>query len=440
MSRIIIFIGITVICINAGLDSFAQGFDPRVTEAQRFLDNLVKEDYPLAVQPFDSVLTARMPAETLRQVWEALQKQVGRYIGNGKYRTESRPPYFAVYLTCRFERTTLDMKVVFNPEDEIAGLFFMPAKEQNWKMPSYADTSRFTEQPVEIVTDTFRLKGILTLPVGKSSFPVVVLVHGSGPEDMDETVLSNKVFKDIAWGLSSRGIGVLRYNKRTFTYGSLMDPEKVTVEDVVIEDAVSAIRAAVKRKDAGGVYLLGHSLGGYLAPQIAKQADGLKGVILLAANARPLEELIMEQVRYLLGLDGYSSQDSAEIAVLAKQVSLVKSRALSDTASPSSLPLGIPASYWLSLRYYDPVQTAVQLQIPILVLQGERDYQVTMTDFSLWKKGLTGIDNARFTSFPQLNHLFMKGQGKSIPDDYYKRGHVSADVINRIAEWIMTGQ
>ena len=303
-------------------------------------------------------------------------------------------------------------------------------------MPGYVDTTKFYRKPVEVISGDYHLPGELTFPRDTTDFPVVVLVHGSGPQDMDETIWSNKVFRDIAWGLSSQGIGVLRYNKRTYQYGREMDPATVTVREETIEDAIVAIEFAEKQEGCSGVFLLGHSLGGFLAPWIATETDALKGMIILAGNTRPLEDLILEQVEYIFGLDGLSHEDSLQIKELAGKVSLVKSRVLSDTTPAEMLPLAFPGKYWLSIRDYHPAEVAAELNLPILVLQGEADYQVTLKDFQGWKEALAGTGKAELHALPKLNHLFMEGGHKSTPADYYHTNHVSHEVIDLLVQWI----
>ena len=100
------------------------------------------------------------------------------------------------------------------------------------------------------------------------------------------------------------------------------------------------------------------------------------------------------------------------------------------------LPLGAPAAYWLDLRGYDPAKEAKTVRTPILVLHGERDYQVTMEDFGRWKDALAGRDDVKLISYPQLNHLFIEGQGKSTPQEYSAPGNVAAVVIEDVAKWI----
>lgn len=92
----------------------------------------------------------------------------------------------------------------------------------------------------------YPLNGILSLPDNCTSMvPAVVLVHGSGPADMDESIGANKPFRDIAEALSAQGIAVLRVDKRTKIYGKQMlkeSPGNVTVEGETIEDAILAAK------------------------------------------------------------------------------------------------------------------------------------------------------------------------------------------------------
>ena len=110
-----------------------------------------------------------------------------------------------------------------------------------WQRPAYSNPEAFTQRDVTIGTDEWKLSGTLTVPVGKQGVPGVVLVHGPGPHDRDEEIYSNRIFRDLAEGLSSRGIAVLRYDKRTLTYGDKMGDMAFTLDQETVEDAVRAI-------------------------------------------------------------------------------------------------------------------------------------------------------------------------------------------------------
>jgi uncharacterized protein len=274
------------------------------------------------------------------------------------------------------------------------------------------------------------------MPVGPGPFPAVVLVHGSGPNDRDETVEAAKPFRDLAWGLASRGIAVLRYEKRTRQHGArLASAPNFTVREETVDDAVAA--AALLRGSEGvdpaRVYVLGHSLGAMVVPRIGGQDLKIAGFIVMAGAARPLEDLILEQVTYIASLDGtVSEEEKKQIEGLRQEVAKVK--ALQPGASGTAL--GAPASYWLDLKGYKPPEAATALGRPLLVLQGERDYQVTLDNFEAWKKALGDRKDVTFKSYPRLNHLFIEGEGKSGPAEYQKPGHVAEAVVADIAGWI----
>jgi fermentation-respiration switch protein FrsA (DUF1100 family) len=148
-------------------------------------------------------------------------------------------------------------------------------------------------------------------------------------------------------------------------------------------------------------------------------------------------DLIVPQVRHNFTFHGPMTEKQQKmLATFTQQVARANDPKLSASTPKEELPFAVPASYWLDLRGYHPEKMAQALQQPMLVLQGERDYQVTMDDLSAWKMGLAGKSNVQFKSYPRLNHLFMEGEGVSSDEEYLKPGHVSALVVDDIANWI----
>jgi hypothetical protein len=188
-------------------DSFPEEL---IAQAKEFVDLLAKEEFAKAVENFDSVMTKAMPEEKLKETWQTVIKQAGQFKKQKGTRTETLPKFDVVYVICEFEKGALDVKVVFNREKQISGLWFSPAQKE-YTPPDYVKLSSFEEKEVLIGSGEWILPGTLTLPAGKENFPAVVLVHGSGPNDRDESIGPNKPFRDLAWGLASRGIVVLRY-------------------------------------------------------------------------------------------------------------------------------------------------------------------------------------------------------------------------------------
>lgn len=263
-------------------------------------------------------------------------------------------------------------------------------------------------------------------------------MHGSGPQDRDETIGPNKPFKNIAEGLADLGIATLRYDKRTKAYGlnPILERENITLDIEVVDDVLAAIHLAAKTEqiNPSRIYIAGHSLGAMAAPRIAERAPQLAGIIMLAGNARPLEDLIVEQIKYLSFLSSDSNPEMIE--KLKKEAENVKRLKAGTANIEAGFPFDAPTSYWESLNNYDQLKTIEKLELPILVLQGERDYQVTMEDYYLWKKILATKKNARCISYPALNHLFLEGQGKSTPSEYYTKGQIPEYVFDDIASFI----
>ena len=334
-----------------------------------------------------------------------------------------------VVFPVHFEAKNYNFRYIINHDGLVAGMFPLPGGVA-WQAPAYVKAGSFQEREVTIGDDEWKLPGTLTVPVGSGPFPGVVLVHGSGPNDRDETVGGTKVFRDLAQGLASQGIAVLRYEKRTKAYGPKMAGLRgYTIEEETVEDAARAAAAlrAQKEIDPAKVFVLGHSLGGYAAPRIAEEDGKLAGLIILAGNSRPLEDEIVDQAEYL----GVNAKDLEGIKAQAKRI-----KALEDADGDAPPLLGMPVTYLLDLKGYDPVAEAKKLTIRMLFLQGERDFQVPMKDFALWKTGLAGRKDVTFQSFPTLNHLFVTGEGKSTEAEYRKPGHVAPEVIDAIAKWV----
>jgi dienelactone hydrolase len=408
--------------------------------AARFLDQLAAGNYQAATVGFADAMKAAAPPEKLAEIWTSLQSQLGPYKKRIGLRTEKQGAYTVVVATTEFERGTVDLRVGVDDAGRVAGFFIVPPSQASaeYTPPAYVNKEAFREREVTVGSGEWALPGTLAMPVGKGPFPAVVLVHGSGPNDRDETVEAAKPFRDLAWGLASRGIAVLRYEKRTRQHGSkLAAVPDFTVRQETVDDAVAA--AALLRGtegiDPGRVYVLGHSLGAMLVPRIGQQDPKIAGFIVMAGAARPLEDVILEQVTYLAGLDGtVSDEEKKQIEGLRQEVAKVK--ALQPGAAGAVL--GAPASYWLDLKGYNPPEAAKALGRPLLVLQGERDYQVTLDNFEAWKKALAGRKGVTFKSYPRLNHLFIEGEGKSGPSEYGKPGHVAEAVLADVARWILT--
>lgn len=388
----------------------------------------------------DAVLFALLDSSTATQVTPAMlagarasvAAQLGRLVQRSPVRLgdglgETRQQF-------RFDRALLDLRVTFGASGGINGFTLVPPGPDG-SLPPYADTLTSHSTTVRVAG----LPGQFTLPRTASAthpVPAVVLVHGSGPSDADELVGGTRVFRDLALGLSARGIAVVRYIKRTALDPGAFRSGPFTVKEEVTDDVHAAL-ALLRRTpgiDTTRLYVVGHSLGAMLAPRIALQDGRLAGIALLAAPARPLPVLIREQVGYIAVHDTTTSGRQLRGLMLGQLDAL---EAAMPSGPDTQSILGSPLVYWRDLARYDPVATARALPLRVLVVQGGRDYQVSPArDYPLWQRGLAGQGHATFRLLPRLNHLMVAGSGPSLPEEYATPAFVDASAVAAVADWI----
>ncbi len=330
-------------------------------------------------------------------------------------------------------------------QGQLAGLQLAPPAAAEpiapWEPPAYADAGSFDEHEVALGSGPLAVGGTITVPRRDGVMPAVVLLSGSGSLDRDETIGRNKPLKDVAWGLATRGVVVLRFDKVTYTHArELQHAERFTLSDEYVPHAVAAVERlrADPSVDPARIFVLGHSLGGTVAPRIAAAATSVAGLVLLAGGAQPLHWVVVRQFRYLASLRPENEAASGPlIEALSEKARRVDRPDLSPSTPADELPLGAPASYWLDLRDYDPAALAATLGKPMLILQGGRDYQVTLADdLARWQAALADRPEVTIRVYPALNHLFAPGSGPSSPAEYEPAQHVDATVIADIAGWL----
>ena len=300
-------------------------------------------------------------------------------------------------------------------------------------------TSNFAAENINIKIGNapYQLDGILCLPNGMKSPPVVILVQGSGQSDYNETISVNKPFQDIADGLAKQGIATIRYNKRYYQYPQTA-PANITIEDEVLNDVSLAINFTKENESTkkSKIYVLGHSLGGMLSPYIAKTNTDVVGIISMAGTTRRLEDVILDQ--NIAAVETMSNKTDAEKKELIAtvQADVDKVEALKD-GDPSVTLFGVPSSYWLSLNKIDTSKISKSLTIPMLILQGKADFQVSPDiDYKAWQDMLSGKSNVTFKLYDNLNHLFIQTNGKKDTTEYSIKGTVDKQVLTDITTWI----
>jgi dienelactone hydrolase len=305
----------------------------------------------------------------------------------------------------------------------------------DWTPPAYADPARFTEREIELTADSGTVGGTLTLPVDRTEATVgVVLLTGGGPLDRDETSGPNKPLKDLAWGLAGRGIAVLRFDKISFIRPESMTEPGFTMTGEYVPHAVEAVR--MLQQHAGRVFIVGHSMGGKIAPLVATTEPAVAGVAIMAGDTQPMHRALVRVGRYLAEV-APELVPAELVEDFTRRAAVVDRADLSPATPAAELPFGMSAEYWLDQRGYDPAATAAALDRPILILQGGRDYQVTVADdLAGWQRALAHRADVIIKVLDADNHQFVAGSGPSTPADYQRPDHVDPAVITTLADWL----
>ena len=408
--------------------------------AIQLLDHLDAGEYAQAEAMFSTQMAQAVPADKLQAVWESLPAQAGQIQGRGEAVTLLQGDTALVTIPLHHAKAGLVAKIAIDAGSRIAGFLIQP--EEAPPAAAVTEDASYTETDLDVGEGERALPGTLALPknTGHASgklVPAVVLVHGSGPHDRDETIGPNKPFLDIARGLAAQGIGVLRYEKRTKARPQDFTSGVYGVDDETTNDAVLAVDALRKVEgiDPARVFVLGHSQGGLMAPRIAAVSGHVAGLVLMAAPARSLLDIVIEQNRRLAVLDDGKTSDAERDAIntLIQQVAMTRDAA---TDATTKTVMGLPAGYWRSIDAVDPVAEAKSVDLPMLVLQGARDIQVVDADWQRWRAGFHDNAKVEFKLYEKVNHLGIAGEGEGNIAEYAIPGHVDAQLIDDVATWV----
>ncbi|KQR83739.1 hydrolase [Sphingomonas sp. Leaf343] len=249
------------------------------------------------------------------------------------------------------------------------------------------------------------------LDAGKGA-PVVVVISGSGPTDRDGNNpmgVTAASYRLLAEALAERGVSTLRIDKRGM-FGSgraVTDANAVTIADYAA-DAKGWAAEAARRTGALCAWLLGHSEGGLVALRAAQDPRGLCGVILIAAPGRPLGAVMREQLR----------ANPANAPILSAALGAIDSLEAGRRVDPATLPPPLAGLFPAAVQGFlidafaqDPVTLAARIMLPVLIVQGDRDLQVSVDD----ARALAKADpQATLAIVPGVNHVLKTvGEGRA---------------------------
>lgn len=432
--RIIALALVVIACLAAGC---ATKFDEQalIEKSKTYTQNLVEGDFISVVSGGSKAYQGVTNAEDLAKAWQGVTANMGEFVEllDGTFSQDKS--LGTVRVIAAYENTNLEVQFVYNNKSELEGLWlnYVPKEIEP------TQTDQYQEIEVEVGEEQ-PLKAMITLPKGVENAPAVVMVQGSGAHDMNETIgaAGNAPFSDIAHGLAEQGIASIRYNKRTYQYPEAVQPEDITIEYEVLDDAALAYQLLTEQQgvDAERIYILGHSLGGMMAPKIAQDTNAA-GFISMAGSPRSLIDIIRDQnIAALQQTSATEQEKEGVVRELDRQIEQANNAKKGDKA----MILGLYSNYWYSLNAIDQASIAQSFDGRMLFLQGTEDFQVSLEkDFMEWEKRMAGNSNAVFIKYDGLNHLFMVSNGQKTIEEYNVKAHVDEKVILDIAQWIQNG-
>lgn len=326
--------------------------------------------------------------------------------------------------------------IVLDAEGRLAGLQITPGS-----VPEV----QTGESSGDVYTETVYLRpgaadeteAILTLPAAEGTFPAVILVHGSGPNDRDESVYGMTVFKDIAEGLARLGIASIRYDKYTYAHAGLCTEADFTIDQEYIADAAAALEILETDHRISGIYLAGHSQGGMLMPRIvaALGSERVDGGIAIAGSPLHMWQIQYAQNLTILEQLSGSERDEAQAVIDSELAKLDMIAGWTDEERMQNTLFGVNAYYQWDDMSYDAGELAAANAIPMLVLQGDCDWQVTPENgIEAWKQACPDAD---YIVLDNVTHMLNRVDSPTgTTADYVSGAKVDDAVIEAIANWI----
>ncbi|MDR2167657.1 MAG: lysophospholipase [Clostridiales bacterium] len=350
---------------------------------------------------------------------------------------------------------------------------------ENGGIPGQARNDAAIHEPITIGANTeWPLDGILSIPAdatAENPAPALIIVAGSGPNNMDGRIElppellppglvlpDNAIYRDIAEYLAASGVAVIRHDKRTLTHGAAIVAMggEATVYHEFIADALLAaeILRADARIDSNRIFILGHSQGGAIIPRIHMAGGDFAGLIFAATTPRSMIVLAAEQTMadinfqwehitpemqtdpnfapIIAQMEGLQAMIEADLEVYARLNDMT-----ADEAQNTAI-MGIFGSYLLDMQNYPLADLASQIDVPMLIIHAERDFQITTaTDLPLMRQIFENLPNATIRVYPDLNHMLMPTTATNFSEHaaqiLMNQGQVDPQLLRGIVDWIL---
>lgn len=420
-------------------------------QSTKFLKAAMEGDWKTAHALLSKNLQPLLPEEQLTLLWGAYSSPYGAIKEQALKEVKNDGVHTKVIFTITAENATYELNLKLDNTGSIDDFYFAPSYPPNLFLnPEYNNPDNYTEKQVVIGEGAFALPGILTVPKGEGPFPVVVLVHGSGPNDMDATAYTVKPFRDIAVGLANEGIAVLRYDKRTNAHliKSAVTP-KLTIQEETVMDANLAVEKlkSMPEINSENIFVLGHSQGAFALPLILdndKNGD-IKGGIWVSGLAGTFPDFLLRQYEERVERAENMKLPAEQIEAIKKELAAFQQQydiITNPDLTLENLPAELAQLYWfIDIRDYNPIDLAKEQDVPLLLLHGAKDLQVSPSHLETWKQALQGRDNVQSKLYSDMFHFLVNYEGE--PDgfsEYSTKGNVPQEFLTDISQWVKTGK
>jgi len=301
------------------------------------------------------------------------------------------------------------------------------------------NAARYTEREVEVMTAAnVYLRGTLTVPNAPGLKPAVLLISGSGPQDRNwntPPVLNASLATQIADRLAAEGCVVLRMDDRGVG-GSTGNLSTATLSALVTDaERLADYLKALPEVDPFKVIVLGHSEGGVIAPMVAADDPTIAGVIILAGTSRPLDQIIIEQLKAQES-DTRLPKPLREEAT--RMLPLMIETIARAKAGERGIVNGINLSWLREHMKHDPRETIAKVRCPILIVQGEDDLKVLPRNATELHDSAraAGNDDVSVELFPGLTHLFTQSPFTNANYNAAEAERISPLVLDTLASWL----
>ena len=442
MRRVLVFLLIFLLCISP-VTALAEAGAAAL--AEDVLACLAEGDFAAVFENSDAAMQEAVgDADGMAAVWAQITGLLGTLTQAQAEDAGAQGDYRVVLAQCAFENADATLTLAFDAQGRLGslGLVDMRMREEG----AATDAGGYIEEAIKLrAGEDDATNGILTLPEGEGPFPAVVMVHGSGPSDRDETAYACAPFRDIARGLARLGVASIRYDKYTYAHPENCMSADFTVDDEYTRDALDAAKLLAEDARIGDIYLLGHSQGAMLAPRIMRAmqtevGDRLRGGVLLAGSPLHMWEIQYHQnLDILAALDGETrAENEALVEAEAAKAATLAGRSAEELQKQTLF--GISAYYQADEMAVDAVQTAVALGLPLFIAQGEKDWQVRPADgIEAWRAELPQDFDATYALYPDMTHMLcdLEGEPTETAADYMAvDARVDQTLIEDIAAWI----